>query len=230
MKNLTAVVGAGIAALAFGLTAVSCSSATKTEDKASTAVSASPATTTAEATTSAPPAGANKTLDEYINENKLQKTVIRPGDPAPKIDLPVPAGWENVDASADAPYGGLVFSQPVSPNDSPRINKSLFKLTGKVDTAQVFDLAPADLQNRPGYESFGDPNKDELGGFEAVQAGGGYTKNGNLRLIAQKTVVIPAPDGVFVFQLTADGLESDMETLMDATTAIDDGTKITSQP
>ena len=71
------------------------------------------------------------------------------------------------------------------------------------------------------------PLQDELGGFKAAQAGGSYTKDGNSRLVAQKTVVIPADGGVFVLQLTADGLESDMGPLMDATSAIDKETKIT---
>ena len=46
-------------------------------------------------------------------------------------------------------------------------------------------------------------------------------------MIAQKTVVIPGDGAVFVLQLTADGLESDMGPLMDATSAIDKETKIT---
>lgn len=232
MKNVTAVVGTGLTALTLGLLAVGCSSATTTDAKTSAAATSaeatSPATTTAQETTAAaPPAGAGHTLDDYIKENNIQKTSVRRGDPGPTVDLPVPDGWKAAEATPDASYGGIVLSQPVSPSDPPRINANLFKLTGNVDPARVLALAPAGLKSIPGFESLGDSDADELGGFKATQSGGSYTKDGNSRLVAQKTVVIPADGGVFVLQLTADGLESDMGPLMDATSAIDKGTKIT---
>ena len=232
MKNVTAVVGTGLTALTLGLLAVGCSSATTTEEKTSAAATSaeatSPATTTAQETTAAaPPAGAGHTLDDYIKENNIQRTSVGRGDPGPKIDLPVPAGWQSSEATPDASYGGIVFSQPVSASDPPRIDFNLFKLTGNVDPAKVLALAPTSLKRIPGFQSLGDAPQDELGGFKAAQAGGSYTKDGNSRLVAQKTVAIPADGAVFVLQLTADGLESDMGPLMDATSAIDKETKIT---
>ena len=54
-------------------------------------------------------------------------------------------------------------------------------------------------------------------------------KDGTKKLIAQKTVVIPAADGngIFVLQLNASGTEDQINALMDATSKIDEQTKIT---
>ena len=46
-------------------------------------------------------------------------------------------------------------------------------------------------------------------------------KDGVKRFIAQKTVVIPGQDGLYVLQLNADGTEDQLGSLMDATAAID---------
>jgi hypothetical protein len=45
--------------------------------------------------------------------------------------------------------------------------------------------------------------------------------------VAQKTVVIPAQDGLFVLKLIADGTEEVAYPLMEATSAIDEQTTIT---
>ena len=52
-------------------------------------------------------------------------------------------------------------------------------------------------------------------------------KDGTKRMIAQKTVVIPGQDGLYVLQLNTDGLEAQTGPLMDATTVIDEQTTIT---
>jgi hypothetical protein len=46
-------------------------------------------------------------------------------------------------------------------------------------------------------------------------------------MIAQKTVVVPGQDGLFVLQLNADGTEDQAMPLIDATAAIDEQTTIT---
>jgi hypothetical protein len=82
------------------------------------------------------------------------------------------------------------------------------------------------LQNLPGYEGSGNGTASTLGGFQAWQLGGTYVKDGKKRAVAQKTVVIPSGDAVFVLQLNADSLESEQGPLMDATNVIDDQTTI----
>ena len=234
MKNVTAVVGTGLTALTLGLAAVGCSSATTTDGedhgggdkrrrrrRRSTTLRRRPrrqrprrrararrSTTTSKRTTSRRHRWAAAIQD--------RRSICR-----------CPRGGKPSEATPDASYGGIVFSQPVSASDPPRINANLFKLTGNVDPAKVLALAPAGLKSIPGFRVTRRCHADELGGFKAAQAGGSYTKDGNSRLVAQKTVVIPADGAVFVLQLTADGLESDMGPLMDATSAIDKETKIT---
>ncbi len=51
-------------------------------------------------------------------------------------------------------------------------------------------------------------------------------RDGNKRAVAQKTVVTPSQDAVFVLQFNADSLDSDQGPLMDATNVIDDQTTI----
>jgi hypothetical protein len=238
MKNTTAAARTGIASvLAFGLAlalaltgcAADQGPTDKVEQSATSPVevTAAPSQAGSPEPPSAPQPGGGQTLDSYLKENNIDKTAVHRGDPGPVIDLPTPEGWTRVGESADAPYAGLVQSKPVNPSDPPRIKAALFKLTGHADPARILQLAPADLQNIPGFRLMGDFYDGTLAGFKSKQAGGGYTKDGNTRLIAQKTVVIPGGDALFVLQLTADGLESDIGPMMQATSDIDKETKIT---
>jgi hypothetical protein len=66
-----------------------------------------------------------------------------------------------------------------------------------------------------------------LGEYPAFQLGGTWTQDGETKIVAQKTVVIPGSDGVYVLQLNADGLEDQKEIIGAATDVIDSDTKIT---
>jgi hypothetical protein len=222
MKDLTAI----IATVALSLTLVGCGSGTKTETKTSTSTSTS--TTTSAATSTTPGAQANKTIADYIKENNITETPIHHGDPgSPTINLPVPNGWQLLPEGSGAPYGGIVFSQPSDPNDPPTIVAIVSKFTGNVDPAKIIEFAPGELKNLPGYEGSNNGTASTLGGFQAWQLGGSYTKNGKKRTVAQKTVVIPTDNGLFVLQLDADALDAESGPLMDATNVIDDQTTIT---
>ena len=83
------------------------------------------------------------------------------------------------------------------------------------------------MRNLPKYETAAEPITDKLSGFDAVQLAGLYERDGTKRTIAQKTVVIPAADAVYVLQINADALKSDAIDLMEATDVIDKQTKIT---
>ena len=80
---------------------------------------------------------------------------------------------------------------------------------------------------KDGYDGAAEGSASTLGGFDATQIGGTYTKDGVKRAIAQKTVVIPGQDALYVLQLNADGTEDQMGALMDATGVIDEQTTIT---
>ncbi|QUR66329.1 LpqN/LpqT family lipoprotein [Mycobacterium spongiae] len=233
MKHFTAA----IATILMGLALAGCSFSFKTDSKSSptttgassaTSTPTSPTSTTSSETTSAEAEGGpNYTIADYINDNDIEETLVHHGDPgSPTIDLPVPDDWRLLPESSNAPYGGIVYTEAADPNDPPTIIAILSRLTGDVDPAKILEFAPGELQNLPGFDG-DDGTESTLDGFEAWQLGGSYTKNGQLRTIAQKTVVIPTPDALYVLQLDADSLDDETIELMDATGIIDDQTTIT---
>ncbi len=227
--------GTAVALIALGLALSGCGSDSKTtassSSSSSSKTSSSSQSTSSAAPTSTPASGPNKTIADYIKDNGITETPVKRGDPGtPTVNLPTPQGWE--DAGAKTPqgaYGAIVFADPATAADPPSIVAIMSKLTGNVDRAEIFKFAPGELKNLPGYESAGDGGDAKLAGFDAYQIGATYVKDGAKRLIAQKTVVIPAADGsgVFVLQLNATGTEDQIQPLMDATSVIDDKTTIT---
>jgi hypothetical protein len=140
----------------------------------------------------------------------------------------VPNGWHALPEGSGAPYGGIVFDSPSDPNDPPTIVAIVSKLDGDVDPAKILEYAPGELKNLPSYEGgSANGNESTLGGFKAWQLGGSYTKNDKKRTVAQKTVVITGPNGLYVLQLDADALDAEAVPLMDATNVIDEQTTIT---
>ncbi|HEX2214642.1 MAG TPA: LpqN/LpqT family lipoprotein [Mycobacterium sp.] len=220
---------AAIAAVALGIGLSGCGS-----DGSSEATTTSEETTT-ETTSEAPPttsgeaAPANYTIVDYIRENGIVETPVKRDQPgSPAINIPFPPGWQ--DAGPAAPqwaYLAMISTDPATASSPPTIMALVSKLSGNVDPAKILEFAPGELRNLPGYEGAESGSPSKLGGFDAVQLGGTYTKDGVKRAIAQKTVVIPGQDGLFVLQLNADGLEDQMPELMDATSFIDEQTTIT---
>lgn len=235
MRTHSTAAGSAAALIALGLALTGCGSDSKTEATSSPSSSSSSTASSSAATSSAAPtatqAGTHPTIADYIKENGITETPVKRGDPGtPTVDLPTPQGWE--DAGPKTPpgaYGAIVFADPSVAADPPTIVAVMSKLTGNVDPAQIFKFAPGELQNLPGYESAGEGSDAKLAGFDAYQIGATYIKDGTKKLIAQKTVVIPATDkdGVFVLQLNASGTEDQINPLMDATSKIDEQTKIT---
>ncbi len=220
-----------IAAVALGLSLAGCGSDTKTEPSGKESTTSSEATSTSGAAPSTPakPAGQNYTIVDYIRDNGIVETPVKRGDPgSPTIDLPVPPGW--AEAGSRTPkwaYDAILSTDPAFVGNPPTIILLLSKLTGNVDPAKILEFASGEIRNLPGYDGAAEGSPSELSGFDATQVGGTYTKNGAKRAIAQKTVVIPGTDGLYVLQLNADGLEDQLGALMDATAAIDEQTKIT---
>jgi Probable lipoprotein LpqN len=220
-----------IAAIALGIGLSGCGSDTKTAPSTSKTTSSESKTTTSKAapTTTAQASGPNKTIVDYIKENNIVETPVHRGDPgSPTIDLPIPPGWEDAGSrTPDWAYGAILFSDPAMAQDPPTVIAIVSKLTGNVDPAKVLEYAPGEIKNLPDYDGAQEGSPSTLGGFDATQMGGTYTKEGVKRAIAQKTVVIPGNDGLYVLQLNADGTEDQMGPLMDVTGIIDEQTKIT---
>jgi outer membrane murein-binding lipoprotein Lpp len=234
MNKQTTVRGVAAAAAVLSLTLAGCGSDTKTEPSTSaaeTTTSEAAETSTSAAETSAPaePAGGAYTIAEYVKDNGITEAGVKRGDPgAPTVNLPFPPGW--VDAGPATPewaYGQIVFSDPAAGPKPPTITAVMSKLTGEVDGAKILEFAPGELQNLPEYSGGNDGELGKFAGFDAVQVGGTYVKDGKTYLIAQKTAIIPTDGGVFVLQLNAEGTEEQMGPLMDATAAIDAETTIT---
>lgn len=222
------VVVLGVALAGCGSKTVSGTATEATGPDGTSETSSAPTKTKAEGT-GTPTAGHQYTIVDYIRDNNITETPVHRGDPGtPTLDLPIPEGW--TDATSSAPewaWGAIVSTDPAFEADPPSIIALMSKLTGDVDPAKILEYAPNEIRNLPGYENQGDGSAGQLSGFDAYQIGGTYVKDGATRLIAQKTVVIPGSDGLFVLQFNADGTEDQMGPLMDATSAIDDQTVIT---
>jgi hypothetical protein len=221
-----------IAAIAVGIGLSGCGSDTKSEPTTSKETSAeSSKTTTSKAapTTTEQAAAPNKTIVDYIKENGIVEAPVHRGDPgSPTINLPFPPGWEDAgNRTPEWAYGAILATDPAFAQDPPTIIALVSKLAGNVDPAKILEFAPGEIKNLPGYEGSQEGSPSTLGGFDATQIGGTYVKSGVKRAIAQKTVVIPGQDGLYVLQLNADGTEDQMGALMDATGAIDEQTTIT---
>jgi hypothetical protein len=230
MKSSVRASVIAITAVALGIGLSGCGSDTKTEPSTSkTTSSESKTTTKAAPTTTAEASGPNKTIVDYIKENNIVETPVHRGDPgAPTIDLPFPPGWEDAGKrTPDWAYGAILFSDPAMAQDPPTIIAIVSKLTGNVDPAKILEYAAGEIKNLPDYDGAQEGSPSTLSGFDATQIGGTYTREGVKRVIAQKTVVIPGKDGLYVLQLNADGTEDQMGPLMDATGVIDKDTKIT---
>jgi len=235
----TAITGVAALAAALALVLSGCGSGTKTEPSTSksesttttttTTAKAAPTTTPKVAPRDEDAAGPNPTIASYIAQNNIQETPVKRGDPgSPTIDLPVPDGWEP--AGEDTPdwaYSAIVYTGPEAGEYTPSIVALVSKLTGNVDPQKIIELAPGELNNLPGWKAMNEGQVSTLGEFPAYQLGGTWTQDGQTKIVAQKTVVVPGSDGLYVLQLNVDGLEDQADIIGAATDVIDEQTKIT---
>jgi len=204
----------------------------------SSTISASPSATvwgpSTRSATSAPKPideshGALPTIASYIEENNIQESAVRRGDPgSPTIDLPVPDGWEP--AGKDTPdwaYSAIKYTGPEAAKYAPSIIALMSKLSGNVDPQKILDLAPGELKNLPGWKASNAGEKGTLSGFPSYTLGGTWKQDGQTKLVAQKTVVIKSADGLYVLQLNADAMGNQTDIIGPATIVIDEQTKIT---
>lgn len=233
MTSSTRAGGIAIATIALGIALSGCGdktvTGTPTEATGAAGTSEASSEPTKTDTNDAPATGHQYTIVDYIRDNNIVETPVHQGDPGtPALSLPIPEGWEDATSSApDWAWAAIVSTDPEFASDPPSIVALMSKLTGDVDPVKILEYAPNEIKNLPGYENQGDGSAGQLSGFDSYQIGGTYVKDGATRLIAQKTVVIPGSDGLFVLQFNADGTEDQMGPLMDATAAIDDQTVIT---
>ena len=82
------------------------------------------------------------------------------------------------------------------------------------------------MNNLPGFEAWNEGATSTLGDYPASQLGGTWQNEGLTKITAQKTVVIPADDGLYILQLNADGLKEQADIISAATDVIDIKTNI----
>lgn len=245
--KLTVVARSAAVAAAVALIAAGCgasdSGSSESSSETSTTTTSAEETTTSTSATAAPstgriaprqeaPQGPAPTIADYIKENGITESAVKPGDPgSPLIDLPVPEGWETAgDETPEWAFGAIIYTGPDAGEYTPSIVALVSKLEGDVDPQAVLDAAPGEATNLPGWTPMSDGKVTTLGEFPAFQLGGTWVQDGVTKVAAQKTVVIPGSDGAwYVLQLNADGLESQIDILGPATLAIDDETTITPQ-
>jgi hypothetical protein len=236
MRKTTAISGVALVVVALSLNLAGCGSSNKSapSSSSSSSSSAKPSSATAapkipSSTTPAP--GPNPTIATYIKDNGIQETQVHKGDPgAPNITGPMPDGWQ--DAGTDTPdwaYSAIVFAGAAPDVDKykPNIEAILSKLTGNVDPQKILDLAGGELNNLPGYQVMDAGSPSTMSNFPAYQLDGTWNDNGTTGVVAQKTVVIQAPDGLYVLQINAHSLQSQQDILSAATKIINDQTTIT---
>lgn len=219
--------GVAIAALAVGLALSGCGSDNKAEPASSKSSSSSSSSSSSAAPT--PGAEANQTIADYIKKNDINEAAATRGEEGtPTLDLPVPDGWEGNDTNKpQGAYGQILYTKDIAPGSKPPVITALMsKLSDNADPAKILEFAPGEVKNLPGFEG-GDGEKGQLSGFDSFKIGGTYEKDGAKLFVAQQTVTIPGPHGLFVLQLNAQGAESDTDTLLSAMDTIDQKTTIT---
>ena len=220
MKTITT---AGLTAIAVSVVLAGCTPTTET-------ASTSTATVTPTVWTgSPPPHRESATLHQYIVDNNIAEIPFRPDEPGtPKIDFPFPPDWRGAgDDTPDWAYGAIVYDKAVDPDDPPFIYAIASKLTGDVDPAEILQYAPAQLDGLPEFTPRGEPAKDTVGGFEAIDYVGTYVWEGKERAVGQQTIVVPGKDALFVLQLNAEAPRGQEQVVIDAIKLINEQTTIT---
>jgi hypothetical protein len=240
MKKTPAISRVALGVVALIVALAGCGSSNKPAASSSSSSSSSSSPTSATSSPAAAPtipsspttaAGPNPTIATYIKDNGIQETPVHKGDPGtPTINDPVPDGWQG--AGADTPdwaYSTIVFPGPAPDIDQykPNIETILSKLTGNVDPQKILDVAGGEVNNLPGYKVMDAGSPSTMGNFPGYQLDGTWNDNGQTEVVAQKTVVIQAPGGVYVLQINAHSLESQQDILSAATKVINDQTTIT---
>jgi hypothetical protein len=228
MKKTRAISGVAITAVALSLVLVGCGSESDKAQESAPTTNTTNTSTPAAAPGTENTAGPNPTIATYVQENHIQETPIHRGDPgAPNVNLPVPEGW--ADAGGDTPegaYSAIVYTGPEAAPYTPKIVAKMFKLTGNVDPKKILELAPGELRNLNGWSAANEGSTTTLAGHDAYQIGGAWVDS-QTKIVAQKTVVIPRSDGLYVLQLNADGLPDQIDIVSTATDVIDAETTIT---
>lgn len=172
--------------------------------------------------------GSPTTILEYFEQEGISQTALGPDDDGPVVDLPVLDGWsESDDYSSEASYGAIVYDAAADTTQPPRVLALLARVEGPADPARILELAPGELLGLDGFTASDEGEASTLGAYDAVQVFGAYSNGGHDLTIAQKTVVIPDGDELYVLQLNAYAPPAETDVLVTALQQIDTTTTIT---
>lgn len=176
-------------------------------------------------------AGQRPTIADYIKQNNITEASANRDDPGvPKIALPMLPGWSDAGrATPSYAYTASIGVDPALQPDPPSAVVVLSKLTGDPDGSEILALAPNEIRNLPNFNG-SDAIPGKLSNFDATRISGTYTRNGKTRVIEQTTAVIPVKDGLYVLQINVDGVQDQIQVLMQAVDLIDKKAIITVQP
>ncbi|WP_102143934.1 LpqN/LpqT family lipoprotein [Mycobacterium hubeiense] len=226
-RRIFIIAGAAAAVLALVVTLVLVNSGGSEPSEPIATPTTTPTTTTA----SPPPrlpGGRAYTIADYIRDNRLVEAPVHRGDPgAPVLTLPTPPGWADAGRATPPRAYAAIVNAATPPPDSPSVVAIMSKLIGDFDPSKILEYAPNALKNLPGFRINGNVSTSTVAGFDAVQVGGTYLKDGKPRAIIQKTVVIDSPTGLYGLQLNGDALDRDYQMLADVFKAIDQDATIT---
>lgn len=168
-------------------------------------------------------------MPQYFAEHSITATPVKRGDPGtPVISFTLPTGWSDAGPEAlDGAYGAAFYDSSIDVDYPSSIVAVLSKLSGEADPAKILEAAPGELEALPDYTVVSKPKASKMSGFDAIQLSGFYTReDGEERIIAQKTVVIPAQDGLYVLQMNADGPKDEARVIQEATSVLDGQSRI----
>ncbi|MBO0680932.1 LpqN/LpqT family lipoprotein [Mycolicibacterium sp. S2-37] len=232
----TALTGAAAAAAALAVVLSGCGSNSDSAES-TTASSSSAESSATSAESGAPETAADasespapgSTVADYLNENEIAQVAVQPGENgAPQVDLPTPQGWtQKNEGLPEGAYGGIAYTEPdAAPDFPPTIFAYLSRLDGPADPAAILGAAPNEVLGLEGFQ--GSPGAAEkLSGFDAFEIAGQYMQEGKPTFVAQKTVVIPGPDALYMLQLNAYSKPEQQDKLGAAMGQIDSQTQIT---
>lgn len=232
MKKMSLAVGVSVLTLGVALAGCSATKTEATKDETATETSAEAGAAASSSGLAVPdlPTGPNKTIADYVAENKIVESAVTKGEPgSPTFNFAMPPDWKAAGPrKPEWAYGAIIYDKAEDPADPPFITAIVSKLTGDVESAKVLEYAPGMVQNLPGYEQDGEVEKIKLGDFDAIQFQGSYLQENVRRYIAQETVVIPGKDGaLFVLQLNADAPEGQQQVVLDAAKVLNADSTIT---
>jgi hypothetical protein len=101
------------------------------------------------------------------------------------------------------------------------------RINGDFEAQQFIELSPSELYNLNGYVPVYDNGAASMDGFATYELGGTFMKDGRHEFIAQKTIVVPSRDGLYVIQINSMGPDSIRDALIDDFTLINTQSRIT---